>query len=57
MSNDKIKQKVRTEIRNLFNEAYSGVQHSIMTPDKLDYFVKKAINYYERELLYAKKLK
>lgn len=56
MSNDKIKEKVRDEIIDLFNEIYCGVEFPKIDKAKIDFFVKKALNMFETELFYNKKL-
>jgi len=55
--NEEIKNKVKSEIISLFHEVYSGVEYPKIDSKKIEYFVSKALDRYEAELFYAKKLK
>lgn len=48
----KIKEKVRDEIRAMFHEVYSGVQYPVVSSEKIDYFVEKALGIAETKLFY-----
>lgn len=52
MEKEQIKNKVREEIRLLFNEAYSGIHCPDMNSSRIDFWVEKALNIYDREMFY-----
>jgi len=53
----KLKEKAIEETLNMFNELYSGIPYPKLGKSKIEFFVSKAVNIFERELYYAKKLK
>ncbi len=57
MTNEKLKEKVRTEIFNMFNEVYCGVDMPKLRSNTIMFFVNKSINMFERELFYDNQIK